>query len=323
MPQPDVPYRQWVLSLPWDLRALCARRADVLTAVSRALWRALRAELCNRSEMLDAEPAAVTFVQRFGGSLNLNVHLHVVSTDGVFVLAHGGARFAPLPEPTTEQVERVLERARTSILRWLRRDGYLDDGDEAAAHDEPDDEPDGLQACQRLALGYGTLVRLSGAAPVDDRQARFEPNRRHRCHARTEDGFDLDASVHIEQGDDRGRERLVRYCARPAIVLERLERLPDARYTYRTKYTRNGRTHRVMTGTELLARIAALVPPPRYPLVRYHGCFRAGPHLAPLGRAQAAAATGGRVHPHLAAHRAALAPARAVPRVAAPDATDR
>jgi hypothetical protein len=28
-----------------------------------------------------------------------------------------------------------------------------------------------------------------------------------------------------------------------------------------------------MTGTELLARIAALVPPPRFPLVRYHGCF--------------------------------------------------
>jgi hypothetical protein len=28
-----------------------------------------------------------------------------------------------------------------------------------------------------------------------------------------------------------------------------------------------------MTGTELMARIAALVPPPRYPLVRYHGCF--------------------------------------------------
>jgi hypothetical protein len=61
-------------------------------------------------------------------------------------------------------------------------------------------------------------------------------------------------------------------------VLERLERLPDGRYSYRTysyrtRYNRNGRTHRVMTGTELLARIAALVAPPRYPLVRYHGWF--------------------------------------------------
>jgi len=34
---PDVPYRQWVLSLPWELRGLCARRADVLTAVARLL----------------------------------------------------------------------------------------------------------------------------------------------------------------------------------------------------------------------------------------------------------------------------------------------
>jgi hypothetical protein len=69
---PDVPYRQWVLSLPWDLRALCARRADVLSAVARAFWRSLRAELRDESGCPDAEPGAVTFVQRFGGSLNLN-----------------------------------------------------------------------------------------------------------------------------------------------------------------------------------------------------------------------------------------------------------
>ena len=36
-------------------------------------------------------------------------------------------RFVPLPEPTTEQIERVVDRARASILRWLRRNGYLDD----------------------------------------------------------------------------------------------------------------------------------------------------------------------------------------------------
>ncbi len=49
--------------------------------------------------------------------------------------------------------------------------------------------------------------------------------------------------------------------------------MPDGRLSYRTKYGRASRTHRVMTATELIARLAALVPPPRYPLVRYHGVF--------------------------------------------------
>jgi putative transposase len=41
---------------------------------------------------------------------------------------------------------------------------------------------------------------------------------------------------------------------------------------YRVKYVRHGAAkHRVMTGVELLARLSALIPPPRYPLVRFHG----------------------------------------------------
>jgi Putative transposase len=32
-----------------------------------------------------SESGAITFVQRFGSSLNLNVHLHFVVVDGVFV----------------------------------------------------------------------------------------------------------------------------------------------------------------------------------------------------------------------------------------------
>ena len=71
---PDVPYRQWVLSLPWDLRALCARRPDVLRYVARALWESLRIELRLRTCEPEGEPGAITFVQRFGGSLNLNLH---------------------------------------------------------------------------------------------------------------------------------------------------------------------------------------------------------------------------------------------------------
>jgi hypothetical protein len=41
---------------------------------------------------------------------------------------------------------------------------------------------------------------------------------------------------------------------------------------------RHGHTHRLMTPIEFMARLAALVPPPRFPLVRYHGTL--APHFA-------------------------------------------
>ena len=43
---------------------------------------------------------------------------------------------------------------------------------------------------------------------------------------------------------------------------------------YRIKQLRNrGSKVRYMTPLELLARLAALIPPPRHPLVRFHGAF--------------------------------------------------
>ena len=36
-------------------------------------------------------------------------------------------------------------------------------------------------------------------------------------------GFSVDASVRIEAADRAGRERLLRYCARPPFALERLQ----------------------------------------------------------------------------------------------------
>lgn len=111
------------------------------------------------------------------------------------------------------------------------------------------------------------------------------------------DGFNLHASVAIAADDDLGRERLMRYGARPPLALERLRRMADGRVAYRIKKFRDGRAkHRVMTPLELLARLAALVPPPRYPLLRYVGAL--GPRsawrrdIAPLPRRTAKCAEG-------------------------------
>jgi len=46
---------------------------------------------------------AVTFVQRFGGLVNLNVHFHLVVPDGVFAEDGAGLRFEMLPVPTNAQ----------------------------------------------------------------------------------------------------------------------------------------------------------------------------------------------------------------------------
>jgi hypothetical protein len=46
---------------------------------------------------------------------------------------------------------------------------------------------------------------------------------------------------------------------------------------YRLRHTQKGKvTHRVVRPIDFLARIAAIIPPPRHPLLRYFGVF--GPH---------------------------------------------
>jgi hypothetical protein len=60
--------------------------------------------------------------------------------------------------------------------------------------------------------------------------------------------------------------------ARPAVASERLSCLDDGRLVYRLKRRwRDGTTAFVFEPEEFVARLAALVPPPRCHLVRYAG----------------------------------------------------
>jgi hypothetical protein len=84
--------------------------------------------------------------------------------------------------------------------------------------------------------------------------------------------FNLHASVHLAAHDDLARERLCRYLARPAFSLARFGVRRGGLVVYRVKNAGRGRVkQRVMTPLETLARLAAIVPPPRYPLLRFHG----------------------------------------------------
>ena len=279
---PDVPVRQWVLSVPFELRLLLAKRADALNAVGRIFveevfrWQRERAR-----ELGIPRPrgGAVQFPQRFGGSLNLNVHYHVAVVDGVFTRPNSGVRaeFDRLPLPSRSDLDDVAINVEARVMRWLRRRHLVSDEADPCNSELP--ERGALDACLQGSLGIGELTNLGGphpAAAQDEADQLPMPTKAQRRggHHR---GFDVHAGVVVSGQDRLGRERLFRYCARPPLSLERLSATPEGMVAYRLrKPWSSEQTHRLMTPLEFMARLCALIPPPRHPLIRFHGVF--APH---------------------------------------------
>jgi hypothetical protein len=263
---PDVPVRQYVLTLPYELRKLVAFKADVLTAVARIFVESVFASYRARAKRsgVDApQCGAVNFVQRCGSSVNLHVHYHLVAIV-----------FHPAPPPTPADLEAIIERTARRTLVWLRRHGCVDDSPlEARSNESP--AQTALDACAAIAMGRGNVTTMPRGDTQEDDDGHGADQERPDAPALVvdRDGFNLHAGVHIEAGDDLGRERLLRYAARPPLSLERLRRLPGGRVAYRLKYVARGQRgkYRVMAGVEFLARLAATTCPPRYPLTRFAG----------------------------------------------------
>ena len=83
---PAVPVRQYVLAFPYELSGLAATRPEVLRALSRIFWEALRRRYQRWTKRAGhvttrVETGAVTGVHRAGASLNVHVHFHVLWLD--------------------------------------------------------------------------------------------------------------------------------------------------------------------------------------------------------------------------------------------------
>ncbi len=274
---PEVPIRQWVLTLPYPLRYRCAYDAGLTSEVLRAFLRALFTEQRRRARLQwgfrFAQCGAVTFLQRFGSALNLNFHFHTLALDGVYSVAGGpwaAPRFHPLPPPTDDEVARVLAGTARRLQRLLAERAGEDE--DALAREEP------LLA----VLAAASLRGRSTSGPhAGERWRRLgdrvepvygeddpEASRRIPQHG----GMSLHAAVGVP-ASDRGRlERLCRYVARPPLANNRLEELPDGRLALRLKTRwRDGTSHILMERSELIDRLVPLIPPPRSHQVRYHG----------------------------------------------------
>ncbi len=159
-------------------------------------------------------------------------------------------RFVPLGAPPDEEVEAILRRVVVRLLRLLR----------------PRAEGMDFEPLDTLAGAQVEALLLPSVAPQ-------EPPRRKQ-HSAFLEGFSLHAGVHLHANDREALERLCAYGARPPLSLQRLAALPGGRLAYRLKHPlRDGRQVLVLQPTELLRRLATLVPPRRHHLVRYHGVF--------------------------------------------------
>ena len=130
----------------------------------------------------------------------------------------------------------------------------------------------------RTVRGFGARQSRRRPKRGDFRLSREKSGKRQagpRCA--NVSGLSLHANVCIPAKARRQLEKLCRYVARPAVATERLSILPDGRAAYRLRHKwSNGATHVLFEPLDLVAKLAALVPPPRFNLVRYHGIFSPG-----------------------------------------------
>jgi len=267
---PEAPYRQWVLTFPYVLRFRLAVDRALFSQLLGVFLRTVFAWQRRRGRALgirEGQTGSVSFVQRFGGALNLNPHVHSLLPDGLFVPGDEGGTltFVPLPEPTSSDIEALTYRIAHRLTAVVER--LCADECETQAVLER------TAAALRCALATAVEPPLSklGRELVDlDHTTTSAP----LCAKVA--GFSLHAARLVPAHDRDALEKLCRYGLRAPFSQERLSLRQDGRVVYHLRRpwpNANGASCLVLEPTELLRRLAALVPAPYANLVRYHGVF--------------------------------------------------
>lgn len=278
---PVKPVRQWVLSFPVQIRLLLAIRPKIMSEILNIATNTINGHLIKKAgfKKTSAKTGSVTLIQRFGGSINLNVHFHQLYLDGVYELDADGrpAEFHITKAPTRSEIGQILQEIIARITKHLEKRGLIerDHEDNLQISLEEDDALARLQAgaaTYRFALGPNKGKRALTLKTVPE----TDHNSTQGLVAKSS-GFSLHAGVAFT-GTERDKiEKLCRYIARPAIALERLSLNANGQvvYTLKKPYD-DGTTHIVMTPLELMERLAAIVPRPKVHLARFAGVF--APH---------------------------------------------
>jgi hypothetical protein len=240
---------------------------NVFRKVLGIVYRAIATHLTHKAGYTKstAHTGAVTLVQRFGGSLNLNVHFHMLFLDGVYIDSadRSRARFRWVKAPTNSELTQLTCTIAQRVGRYLERQGLLvRDADNsyltAEGLDADDEVPMhhllGSSITYRIAIGpqQGRKVFTLETLPDcdDDPLASTVGNVA---------GFSLHAGIAARAHERDKLERLCRYIARPAVSTKRLSltRYGQVRYEMKTPW-RNGTTHVVFEPLDFMYRMCGM-----------------------------------------------------------------
>ena len=274
---PEAPLRQFVLTVPLELRYRLAYDHKLLSAVLKIFMRAVfswyRAQ-AKRAGFKESYPGAITFIQLAGSALNVTPHFHSILLDGVFAKqpGEGHLQFVQALQPKDTDIQAIVEKVSKRVLRMLKRKGLI--GYDISAVDQLRDEaPMYSELLQQSVLHQEATGPRAG---MKVRRILHDPPHGIRqsplCFAAS--GFSLHAKTSIKAHLKQRKEELIRYAARPPLASRRLQMLDDGNVLLQLKSKwSDGSTHLVMSPLVLIEKLAAIVPPRRANLVRYGGCL--------------------------------------------------
>jgi len=270
---PQVTSRQWVLSFPYKLRYQMAhnpRLTNKILSIFTVVISSYHKKKAKKYGIKNSQIGAVTFIQRFGSALNLNVHFHTLFSDGVYYKTETGEyKFLRLGEPAKEEFIFLASKIQDKVNTLVKKLG-LNDLEQESFDDALLNDVATLSIGHKAGFGdrAGHGLRRFGLKKIE---VDLEANDPFSANV---GGFSLNARVWVGGRDRTKLEKLIRYMARGPLATERLSESAPNLLIYKMKTMwRDGTTHLSFSYLDFIARLVALIPPARMNLVRYHGVF--------------------------------------------------
>ena len=279
---PSAPYRQFVISLPHALRYW----AGLNTKLAHKVHKIIKSVIMDQYKKVygnrqGIHAGGITFEQRFGSGLQFNFHYHILMLDGVFVRnAHGDTIFQNV-KLTTKDVEQVTANIARRVIKLLRRRDYIKkDGtltENPLLDPELKDNPEIAKITAASAQGKilfgkdaGKFVKKIGRGLGFEEELPLTTGEM----LATQNGFNIHARTHVNALSRDRLYKLVEYISRPPISDKRLlvSDSGQIRVELKSPY-KDGTTHLEMSPFDFLARLQAIIPPPRAHRIKYFGIF--------------------------------------------------